>query len=347
VEVVIMTDERSTLHPKNLTGAHLSDPGAPIRPVDVAVIGGGAAGLNAALVLARSRRSVLVIDAGAPRNAPAAGVHGFLTRGGVSPTELLALGRAEVERYGGTIWHGEARAARKAADGFEIDLEDGRQVRARRLIVTTGLTDDLPDVAGLRERWGRDVLHCPYCHGWEAQDRPIGILATGPMAVHQALLFRQWTDDLVLFAHTAPPFSDEQMEQFAALGIRVVAGRVASLEVADDRLIGVVMEDGTRVAREALVVAPRFVANSGVLRGLGIEPARHPLGGEYVAADAMGKTTVPGVWVAGNVADLKAQVVAAAAGGANVATAVNADLVEEDTRRAVAAYRARRLSKTA
>src|SRR5690242_1208583 len=129
---------------------------------DVVVVGGGAAGLNGALMLARARRSVLVVDAGAPRNAPASGVHGLLGREGTPPAELLATGRAEVRGYGGRIEAGEVTAAARTAGGFAVTLADGRRVRAHRLLVTTGLSDVLPDVPGLRERWGRDVLHCPY-----------------------------------------------------------------------------------------------------------------------------------------------------------------------------------------
>ena len=158
---------------------------------DVVVIGGGAAGLNGALMLARSRRSVLVVDAGAPRNAPASGVHGLLGREGTPPGELLATGRAEVRGYGGRVETGEVTGGAADGGGFAVTLADGRRVRARRLLVTTGLTDELPDVPGLRERWGREVLHCPYCHGWEVRDQAIGVLASGPMSVHQALLFRQ------------------------------------------------------------------------------------------------------------------------------------------------------------
>ena len=310
---------------------------------DVAVIGGGAAGLSAALTLARARRRVIVIDAGSPRNAPAEGVHGFLTRDGIRPTELLVIGRQEVERYGGMIVHGQAEGARRVADGFEMSLQDGQILSARRLVVTTGLVDDLPDVPGLRERWGRDVLHCPYCHGWEVRDQPVGVLGTGPRAVHQALLFRQLTSDVVLFTHTAPALTDEQAEELAARDIRVVEGIVESLEIADDRLTGVRLRDGTVVARRALAVAPRFVARSRVLESLGIRPTPDPRGvGERIAADPTGLTEVPGVWVAGNVTDLAAQVVSAAAGGVVAGAAVNADLVAEDARLAVAEYRASR-----
>jgi thioredoxin reductase len=141
---------------------------------DVIVIGGGAAGLSGALALTRSRRSVLVIDDGTPRNAPAEGVHNYLTRDGVPPREIYAIGRQEVIGYGGEIVDGTVTTAHRADDGFTVELADGTTYRSRRLLVTTGLTDVLPDVPGLKERWGKDVLHCPYCHGWEVQDQAIG-----------------------------------------------------------------------------------------------------------------------------------------------------------------------------
>ena len=192
---------------------------------DVVVIGGGAAGLSGALMLARSRRSVLVIDAGAPRNAPAAAVHGLLARDGTPPAELLDRGRAEVRGYGGQLITGQVSTARQDRDGFTVTLADGRMVRARRLLVATGLTDELPDIPGLRERWGRDVVHCPYCHGWEVRDQAIGVLASGPTAVHQALLFRQLSDDVVLLSHTMPQPEGQDGGQLAALGIRSSARR--------------------------------------------------------------------------------------------------------------------------
>jgi thioredoxin reductase/SAM-dependent methyltransferase len=328
VEVVAMTQEPA---------------GRLTQGFDVAVIGGGAAGLSAAVVLGRARRSVVVIDAGSPRNAPAAGVHGFLSRDGISPAELIAIGRKEVDHYGGLVLHGEARAAHRTADGFEVTLDDGSLVTARRLLVTTGLVDGLPDVTGVRRRWGRDVVHCPYCHGWEIRDQAVGVLGTGPLAAHQALLFRQWTSDLVLFTHTAPALTDEQAEQLAAHGIRVVTGTVNSLDVVDDRITGVRLSDGTVIARQAVAVSPRLVASSQVLADLGLHPTAHPLGiGEFIPADPTGLTEVPGVWVAGNVTDLRAQVDTAAAGGVSAAAAINADLIDEDTRRAVAAYRGAR-----
>ncbi len=300
---------------------------------DVVVVGGGAAGLNGALMLARSRRSVVVIDSGTPRNAPAAGVHGLLGREGTPPAELLERGRAEVLGYGGEVVTGEVSAAAPDGDGFEVALADGRTVRARRLLVATGLQDELPDLPGLRDRWGRDVVHCPYCHGWEVRDQAIGVLATGPLSVHQALLFRQLSDDVMVFSNTRT-LGVEEAEQLAARGIGVVDGEVAAMDIAGDRLVGVRMRDGGLVRREVLAVSPRMTARAGFLAGLGLTPADHPAGvGEYIPADPTGRTDVPGVWVAGNVTDLTAHVGGAAAAGALAANQINADLIAEETRR--------------
>jgi thioredoxin reductase len=305
---------------------------------DVVVIGGGAAGLNGALMLARSRRTVLVVDAGQPRNRPAQAVHGLLGHDGISPAELLERGRNEVRSYGGEVTAGEVTAAGPDADGgFAVALADGRRVRARRLLVASGLVDELPDVPGLRERWGRDVVHCPYCHGWEVRDLAIGVLATGPMSVHQALLFRQLSDDVVYFANETA-IDEAQAAQLAARGIGVVDGRVSALAIDDDRLAGVRLADGRVVPRQVVAVGARMVARAGFLRGLGLRASAHPSGmGEHIPADAAGRTEVAGVWAAGNVADLSAQVGAAAAAGALAAAQINADLVAEEARPAAAA----------
>ncbi len=317
-----------------------------IPEYDVVVIGGGAAGLSGAVALARSRRSVLVVDAGQPRNAPASGVHNYLGREGTPPAELLRLGRAEVEGYGGTVRPGRVDRVQRAdaRHAFTVALDDGTSVRARRLLVATGLVDELPDLPGIAERWGRDVLHCPYCHGWEVRDQPIGVLATGPTAVHQALLFRQLSADVVVFAHTGPELAAEDAAQLDALGVRVVPGEVAALEVTGDRLTGVRLTSGEVVPRAAVVVAPRFTARSEVLASLGLSADEQVVAGHVVgsavAGDPTGATAVPGVWVAGNVADMSAQVVVSAAAGLRSGAMINADLVAEEARDAVAARRA-------
>ncbi|MFE9778175.1 NAD(P)/FAD-dependent oxidoreductase [Streptomyces sp. NPDC005775] len=313
---------------------------------DVVVIGGGAAGLSGALALGRARRSVLVIDAGNPRNAPASHVHNYLGREGTPPGELVAVGRKEVAAYGAEIVEGEVTAAERlpGGAGFRVVRGDGTAVTARRLLVTTGLVDELPPIPGLAERWGHDVLHCPYCHGWEVRDTAIGIVALTPMAVHQALLWRQWSPDVTLFLHNAPEPSDEEYEQLAARGIAVVDGEVTGLEIGDERLTGVRLAGGRVVPRDAVVVQPRFTARSGVLDGLGLHATPMEMGGHtlgtYIAADPTGATEVPGVWVAGNVASLMEQVIGAAAAGLKAGAAINGDLMAEDTRRAVEARRA-------
>jgi thioredoxin reductase (NADPH) len=287
---------------------------------------------------------VLVVDAGEPRNAPAAGVHNYLGREGIAPAELVRIGRAEVAGYGGEVVSGVVSSARQDGDAaFRVTLDDGREVSARRLLVATGLVDELPDLPGLAQRWGRDVLHCPYCHGWEVRDQLIGILATGPNAVHQALLFRQLSADVAFFRHTGPEPTPEETEQLAALGVRFVDGEVAGLEVTDDRLTGVRLRSGEVVPRAVLVVAPRFTARAGVLASLGLVTTDMEMNGHVVgssvAADPTGRTAVPGVWVAGNVADLSAQVVVSAAAGLRAGAMINADLVAEDARNAVASTR--------
>jgi thioredoxin reductase len=305
---------------------------------DVVVIGGGAAGLNGALQLARSRRSVLVVDGGQQRNRPAHAVHGLLGLDGVAPAQLLERGRDEVRGYGGQVVTGEVSAVGgEAGRGFTVTLGDGRAVRARRLLVASGLVDNLPDIPGLRERWGRDVVHCPYCHGWEVRDQAIGVLASGPMSVHQALLFRQLSEDVIYFRQ-GTGLDDAAAAQFAARGIRVVDGEVCALVVTDDHLTGVRLADGSAVPRQALALGARVTARAGFLAGLGLKASEHPAGiGTHIPADSAGRTEVPGVWAAGNVTDIGAQVGASAAAGALAGAVINADLVAEDTRQAVAA----------
>ncbi|MEJ8277466.1 NAD(P)/FAD-dependent oxidoreductase [Pseudonocardia spirodelae] len=306
---------------------------------DVVVVGGGPAGLNGAMMLARSRRSVAVVDSGRPRNAASAAAHGLFARDGTAPAELLATGRAEVRRYGGTVVAGEVVGARRDGDGFTVTLAGGAVLGARRLLVTTGLTDVLPDVAGLAQGWGDDVVHCPYCHGWEVRDRPIAVLGVGPMSMHHALMFRQLSADLVFVAHSVAP-TPEQRERCDALGIRVVDGPVLEVvRTADGAVGGLRTADGV-VPCAVVAVATRMEARAGFLDELGLVPVEHPSGaGHHLVADGTGRSEVEGVWVAGNVTDLMAQVGAAAAAGALAGAAINGDLVEADAVAAVARHR--------
>jgi len=207
---------------------------------DVVIVGGGAAGLSAALVLGRARRRVAVVDAGEPRNAPASHMQGYLSREGMAPADLLATGRAEVAGYGVDLFEDQVA---EVEVGFVVCLTGGRVLQARRILVATGAHDELPEIPGVRERWGRDLLHCPYCHGWEVRDQPLGVLGTHAASVLHAQLVRQWSDDVVFFAHTYELTSTEHAD-LEARGIRIVSGEVLRLVVEDDHLTGVELEDG-------------------------------------------------------------------------------------------------------
>ncbi|MFF7768418.1 NAD(P)/FAD-dependent oxidoreductase [Streptomyces massasporeus] len=296
----------------------------------VVVIGGGAAGLSAALVLGRARHRTLVVDAGEPRNAPAAHMQGYLTRDGMPPTEFLALGRAEIARYGVELVRDRVVEVARSEE-FTVVLAGGRTVQARRLVVATGLKDELPAVAGVAERFGRDVLHCPFCHGWEVRDQPFGVLASSPASVHQALMVSQWSKDVRFFLHTVAEeeLSDEDLRRLAAAGVEVVPGEVAGLAVEDDRLTGIRLADGTEHARSVLFLAPRAAPQTGLLEGLGAELHDTPFGA-YPVVDATGLTSVPGVWAAGNAIGFAEQVVHAASGGYRAASAIVGDLLMTD-----------------
>ncbi|WP_461189587.1 NAD(P)/FAD-dependent oxidoreductase [Arthrobacter sp. Z4-13] len=303
---------------------------------DVVIIGGGAAGLSAATTLARALRSVLVIDSRSPRNAPAAGVHGYLSRDGMRPSDLLSIGRGEVLSYGGTVIDAEAVSARRIPGGFEVVTEDARRFSGRRLLVTAGLTDELPPIQGLREQWGKGVVHCPYCHGWEIRGQRIGVLGTGPLSVHQALLFRQWSSDITLFLNDTVEPTDGEWDKLAARSITVVAGPVASVDAVDGVLTALTLRQGTSFGITALAVGTRMEARSALLQALGLTSQVHPSGaGRFIETDAMGATDVPGVYAAGNVSNLMAQVVTAAAEGVMAGARINADLIDEETRWAV------------
>lgn len=304
---------------------------------EVIVVGGGAAGLSAALVLGRARRRTLVVDAGEPRNAPAAHMQGYLSRDGMSPAEFLAVGREEIARYGVNLVHDRAVDATRGED-FAVRLASGQTVRARQLVVATGLKDELPPVPGIAERFGRDVVHCPYCHGWEVRDQAFGVLATTATSVHQALMVSQWSKDVTLFLHTVAEadLADEDLRRLAAAGVRIVPGEVAGLVVEDDRLTGVRLRDGRVHEREVVFVAPRAVPRTDLLARLGAELSETPFG-TYPVVDGRGLTTVPGLWAAGNASGFAEQVVNAASRGYRAGAAINGELLMADLDRAVAA----------
>ncbi|MCI2418415.1 NAD(P)/FAD-dependent oxidoreductase [Saccharopolyspora sp. K220] len=303
---------------------------------DVVVVGGGAAGLSAAMMLARSRRRVVVIDAGEPRNAPSAHLHGFLSRDGMHPADLLAAGWDEVLGYGGEVIKDRAQGIERVDEhGFLVRRYGGPELATRAVLVATGLHDDLPEIPGLRERWGADVLHCPYCHGYEVRDAPIGVLGgdNRPFTLHQASLVRQWSADVVFFPNRIV-LDAEERERLVARGIRIVAGEVVRLAGRDGEL-RVALADGQEVARSAVFVGPRFVPRDELLTGLGCEVGENG----WVVVDPAGRTSVPGAWAAGNVVAEAAQLIGAASAGSVAAIAINHYLLAQDVDRAVAEHR--------
>ena len=312
----------------------MTDPGDR-RVADVVVVGGGAAGLSAALVLGRARRSVLVVDAGRPRNGVAAHMHGTLTRDTTPAADYLAAGRAELARYDVRVVAGEAitaaRARARDADGlgpWTVTLSDGGSIEGRRLVVATGLVDQLPDIPGLADLWGRDVVSCPYCHGWEIAEHAFALLATAPGHLARAVLLRQWSSRVRVLLHHV---DREQLDPATAAaattaGVEVVDGPVRELITTGGRLTGVRLETGVEYPHPVLFVVPTLVPRTGLLAGLGA--ATDPDG--WPVVDATGATSAAGVWAIGNTADSGHKVIHAAAHGATAAQAINEDLLHAD-----------------
>ena len=299
---------------------------------DAVVVGGGPAGLGAGLVLARARRSVLVIDSAESSPGLVEHSHDHLERVRVNRADLVAAGRMAVRDHGGEVAVGtvaSVEAIDQPESSFRVRLANGHTVQSRRVLIATGAVIALPDVPGLEERWGRDVLQCPHCQGWELRDQAVGVLATGPTAVAVALTFRQWTADVTLFLHTGPEPGELGWQQLAARGISVVDGEVTGLEVnGEDHLTGVRLHSGKVINRQALVVTPEVRARTEILSDLGAKPLDQD--GDIPGAQIPGATSVPGVWVTGS---------SAAAG--DVAAAISADLITEDLRLALATHRRR------
>ncbi|HMK97143.1 MAG TPA: NAD(P)/FAD-dependent oxidoreductase, partial [Acidimicrobiales bacterium] len=271
------------------------------RHCDVAVVGGSAAGLAAALQLGRQRRSVIVVDAGEPRNAPAAHMHGYLSREGFAPSELTTVGREEVRSYGGEVLAGRVSAVtRTDGDRFRVELFGGHSILARRVLAATGLEDVLPDIDGLAERWGRDVVHCPFCHGFEFRDRRIVQIVTHPMGFRTTSLFRQLTSRLTVVLHGE--MEGSEVDTFRASGVDVRYGQVSRIvSGVDGHVEAVELADHERIGADAVAVSPRFRVRAEPFVALGLQPVAHPSGlGDFVETDATGETVVPGLYAAGN-----------------------------------------------
>lgn len=278
---------------------------------DAIVIGGSYAGLSAALQLARARRRVLVVDAGQRRNRFASDSHGFLTRDGQPAASIAAEGRANVAAYPNVAWHdGLALDARADGDGFAVDLDDGRSVGASRLVLATGVRDELPAIEGLAERWGKTVFHCPYCHGYELNEGRIGVLAGGPLAVHQAQMLPHW-GQVTLFTNGVCPLDADQLADLAARGVTVDHTPVVRLADAAT----VELADGRREAMAGLFTFGRLHMASPIAEKLGCAFEDGPLG-PFIRTDEGRQTTVPGVFAGGDAMRAASTVALSVADGA-------------------------------
>jgi thioredoxin reductase len=309
---------------------------APKRQWDTIIVGGGPAGLAAAVVLGRARRAVLVIDAGSPRNAAARGVHAFLTRDGISPHELRTLGRREARRYGAVVRRGVVSAARRLKRGFVVTLEGGAELRSRTLLLATGVSDRLPEVAGLRELYGVSVHHCPYCDGWEERDRRIAVWGRGRAGFELARKMLGWTADVMLLSDGPSGLRRALRVELEALGIPLREARIARLEGRKGRLRRVVFEDGSAIPRDALFFTNGFDQCSSLPRDFHCAFTR-----TGVVRTGKGEHTgTEGLYVAGDASHDSQFVVVAASEGVRAAVRIHQALAAEDEKAWIARRRA-------
>lgn len=292
---------------------------------DAIVVGGGFAGLAAATYLARARRNVLVLDTRQPRNRFAVASHGFLGHDGSDPQRILATARQQLAAYPTVrMTEGEASTARVEGDGFSVVLASGEELEARKLVLAFGLRDTLPAVPGLQERWGKTVLHCPYCHGIEFSDRQLGVLYRTPMSVHQACLVAEW-GPTTLYLNGAD-LDAESAEKLAGRGVRVEAANVLGLEGDHHELSAIALVDGRRSAIDALYVSPQSGLSSSMAEDLGAEIEDGPLG-PMIRTDGDKMTSVAGLYAAGDIARAPHSVSWAVADGVTAGTSAHRALV--------------------
>jgi thioredoxin reductase len=295
---------------------------------DCTIIGGGPAGLNAALVLGRARRSVALFDNNQPRNAVTHASHGFLTRDGVKPAEFRRIALEEVLRYPSVSYHPvKVTDIHKLADGFQVMAENGASIRSRKLLIATGLRETLPSIPGLAEMYGKSLFHCPYCDGWELRDRPLIVLSEHPRVFHMAKLLYNWSHDLVICTNGSSVLTEEQKQVLASRKIIVTEQKVAAFHGSEGQLRQVEFTDGSRMERTGGFVTPQWLPHAAFREGLGYEVTES--GG--ILTDESGKSSVPGLFAAGEAASgSPSQLIVSAAAGSTAAVSINTELMEEE-----------------
>lgn len=293
---------------------------------DVAIVGGGPAGLSAALILGRAVRKVIVFDQGAPRNAPSREAHSVFTRDGTPPPELLTTARQQLKPYDVTILDAEVSGIQKKDEGFELITTSDMQAAARKVILCTGRVDLMPDIPAIEQFWGKTVVHCPYCHGWELRDEPVAALVNRHSALNFASLLNGWSNDLVLLSNGLLDIDFNIREQIDAHGIPIIEDNIRKLAGSDGMLEEVVFENGKTLGRKALFIDPKQKLRSDLYRELDLE---YDKDGD-LKINRFGETSLPGMYVAGDAAPGMQQITIAAASGAEIAIGVNHKLLEED-----------------
>ena len=298
-------------------------------PHDAVIIGGSYAGLSAAMQLVRARRRVLVIDDGRRRNRFAARAHGVLAMDGRAGSDIAAEARSQVAAYPTAAFRmAEATAARAIDSGFEITLDDGSTTSGRRLLLAHGVVDDLPDLPGVKERWGRTALHCPYCHGYEIGGGALGVLGAGPMSVHQALMVADW-GDVTLFLNGSLSPDQEETTKLARRGVMIEREPVVGLEGEAPTLTGARLADGRLVPLKAIFVGPRLRQPGPMAETLGCIVDETPMG-HIVRTDEWKQTSVAGVFAAGDTAAMMSNLTLASASGVLAGVALHRSLIEEE-----------------
>ncbi|MEO8227619.1 MAG: NAD(P)/FAD-dependent oxidoreductase [Gemmatimonadota bacterium] len=295
--------------------------------LDTIIVGGGPAGLSAALVLGRARRRVVVFDVGEPRNHWSAAMHAYLTRDGLSPAEFIRISREQLQPYSSVeLRNGEVVDAEVRADGFTVVLEGGLRLDSRTLLLATGVIDDVPVIDGIERFYGRTVHHCPYCDGWEHRDSAIAVYGCGDATAKYALAMTSWTQDIVLCTNGFHGMADDQVDRLAEHGIAIHTERIVRLEGEGDRLERIILADAPPLARSAMFFHTGQRQRSGL-------PAK--LGCQFTAAGTVDtgraeETDVPGLFVAGDASRESQLVIVAAAEGAQAAVAINTMLTRLD-----------------
>jgi thioredoxin reductase len=298
---------------------------------DCIVVGGGAAGLSAALTLGRARQRTLLIDAGEPSNRTAEGMGGLLGHDGQPPGELYSAGHDELSKYSSVeVRMGRVTGGTVTDDSFQLELQDGSHETARKVLLAMGMDYRHPELPGAGERWGRSVFHCPFCHGWEVRDKQLGVLDHSPRAAERALLLRFWSDDVTLFTNGNAAMEAGDVERLMQAKVIIDERVVVELRGAGNALEAVVFEDGTERGCEGLLVPAPMFQRSPLAAQLGARLADADAPIESVEVDPMFRTTVHGLYAAGDVsATTPPSVATAIAAGSTPAKAIVHDLVEE------------------